>query len=286
MRSVDKKTAIRAGLSAVVGVLIYVGLVLFYIPGANSIFSSQQPLDYFMGFETDDLNDLGSSPVGSSGDAGAEVVSNPTHSGDHALALHVNDAVPGAGVGARIDNEVFESQGYFGGENLPDAAYYSAWFYIPEFVSLDGGDDWNIFQFRQTYPVDNGYTRHLIDAIKLWDLGGGYGFTLESQIDAQGNWDIDESRKWESDRVKVSPEEWFQVKVFRAFGDVADGHYTVWVNDVEIFDLELPTEMYGDPWDDFGLWRRRWSVNSYVTGNNHQPDSHTLVIDDLEIRTD
>lgn len=269
------------------GVIIYVGLVLFFIPGASSVFARQLPLAYLVGFETGDLDELGSSPVGVSGTAEAEIVDGPTHSGNGALALKVRNAVSGTGVGARIDDDVFESQGYFGGENLPDEAYYSAWFYIPEYVNLGGDSTWNIFQFRQTYPNDDGgYTRHLIDAIELWDVGAGYGFTLESHIDAEGKWGLTDSRTWQNDSVRVAPGEWFQVKVLRTFGGVDDGHYTVWVNDRQIFDLDIPTEMYGDSWDDFGTWRRRWAVNNYVTGDNHKPNTHVLYIDDLEIQTD
>lgn len=288
MRSVDKKTALRAGLSAVVGVLIYVGLVLLVSNGiGDQVSATVLPVDYRVGFETGDFSELGPSPFTNSGDAEAVVVTDPTHTGEHALAMTVTDADSGTAVRTRIDNDVFQDRGYSGGHNLPDEAYFSVWFYVPEYVSLGGGDPWNIFQFKQTYPVTgSGYTRRMIDAIKLWDLGGDYGFTLKSNIDAEGNWDSGNFREWQSDEVRVSPGEWFQVKVLRTYGDSDAGHNTVWVNDVEIFDLDMATEMYGDAWDDYGPWRRQWTVNNYVTGDNHDPNTQTLFIDDLEIRTD
>jgi hypothetical protein len=270
---------------AVVAVIVYVGVVLFAINrNENQRPGATLELEFNAGFETGDFSELGPSPFTNSGSGAAEVVSEPTHSGRYALAMKVTDATPGVGVRTRVDGDIFEDQGYFGGENLPDEAYFSAWFYIPQYVDLDGGDPWNIFQFKQTYPNGTGYTRRMIDSIKLWDRGSDYGFTVKSNVDAQGNWDNTDFREWQNDTVRVGPGEWFQLKVLRRFGGVGDGHYTVWVNDTEIFDLDIPTEMYGGPWDNWGQWRRQWTLNNYVTGE-HEPNSHSLYLDDLAVRS-
>lgn len=271
---------------AAVAVTVYVGLVLFAINGDRGEQSvANRSLEYAAGFETGDFTELGPTPFTNSGSGEAEIVRQPTHSGNHALAMTVTNADAGVAVRTRVDNEIFEDQGYSSGENLPDEAYFSAWFFIPEYVDLDGSDTWNIFQFKQTYPDSSGYTRRMIDAIKLWDRGGDYGFTVKSNIDARGEWDSDNPREWQSDVVRVLPGEWFQIRVLRRFGGVGDGHYTVWVNDSEIFDLDIPTEMYGGSWDNWGQWRRQWTINNYVTGDNHQPNTHTLYIDDLAVQS-
>ncbi len=266
-------------------VMAYAGLVwLFYDGNSAQGVSGSHRLEFTVGFETGDFSELGSNPFTNSGNAEADVVTTPTHSGGYALAMQVFDADAGTAVRTRIDNDIFEEQGYVGGENLPDEATYSAWFFIPEYVDLNGGDPWNVFQFKQTWPSGGGYTRRMIDAIKLWDRGGDYGFTVKSNIDDQGNWDSDNFREWQNEDLRVAPDQWFQIKVFRKYGGVGQGHLTVWVDDTQLFDLDIPTEMYGGPWDDWGPWRRQWTVNNYVTGA-HQPNTHTLYVDDLAVQT-
>lgn len=237
------------------------------------------------GMESGDLSEWAgvsaSSPGGSSTEYG--VASSVAHSGQRSMYMRLVDSVAGTGIRARVDNNI---PGYSGGENLPDDAYYSAWYYIPTHVDVSPNHSWNIFQWKQTCTVNGNPTRCHLEHMKLVDLDNGrYGFWLNSWTDSDtGDWG---NGIWiilaKNEQITVGVGEWFHIESRRVYDQGTNGRITTWVNGQQIWDVTgIKTE---HNWDySFQGWRRQWTVNSYNTASNgHTPSTHTLYVDDATV---
>lgn len=211
------------------------------------------------------------------GNGDAELATDASYTGNYSLALSLKNSSAGDGIRARVDKNV---PGYSGAKNLPDDAYYSAWFFIPTHVSLSGDDSWNIYQWKQTRPDGNGYRRNYLEAIRLVDLGDRYGFNMKSRTDTSGNWANSNRRMLaENTKVTVKAGQWFHLESRRVYDQGFNGRITTWVNGQMIWDVTgIKTEY---DWD-FPNWRRQWTVNNYNIGD-HSPNTHTLYIDDARV---
>lgn len=194
--------------------------------------------------------------VSISGDAAVEVQSDVTHSGDYALKL-INYGVDGSNnAGVRMN-----FQGPLGPDpfNLPNEAYYSAWFYIP--FAFEGES--NIFQFKQDQTTDDGRSRVMLWKIALvWQPDGTYEVQFSTRIDqATGDWQPDVMRLGVAgENVRVG--RWFHLETFYKWDRDGNGRTTVWLDGIEVWDQP---NMY--TWArnlEYSHRPREWTLNHYL----------------------
>lgn len=238
--------------------------------------------------ESGNLNEWDGFDISRNGDAYAST--RYAKSGRYSMAMEVTNASSGTAVRAKAH----DVDGYSGATNLPNDAYYSAWFYIPSYVHVGDGngngssDGWNIFQWKQA-GYRNGNTHlKLLEAIKLVDWGNGYGLRLQTRTSSSGQWIHPEVRTIaDSKGPLVGVGQWFHIEARRVWHET-NGRITVWVNGKQLWDLTGIKTLYDVNDSD---WRYNWTsgnrsrfylVNNYVT-DDHRPNSHILYVDDARI---
>lgn len=148
--------------------------------------------------------------------------------------------------------------------NLPDEAHYSAWYYLPQSVSV--GAYWVVMKFRmRTSPADPGSDTERFD-LDLKSLPSGQ-MALRIFDHAQGG-----------DTAMVVPDPlvpvggWFHLEAFYRNASDATGRLTVWLDGVLVADLAKPTGTPG--------WVG-WDVCSIAA--NLTPATVSLYVDDCAI---
>lgn len=184
-------------------------------------------------------------------EASYDLVTSPVHSGRHAAAFQVAGDYPTVdGLQARCARA----------GQLPQAAYYGAWFYVP--VEVTSTDNWNLFHFD-----GNGADVHH----DLWDVSlavtGGvlraYVFDfLRMMVRATGS------------QADVPVGEWFHLEVYWERAKDATGTFALYVDGVEALSL---TDLSTDD-SDAGA---EWYVGNLAT--EVAPRPNTLYVDDVTI---
>lgn len=184
-------------------------------------------------------------------EAAYAIVTSPVHSGTSAAAFQVSGdyADTGDGLQARCARHGI----------LPEAAYYGAWFYIPNPVT--SSNNWNLFHF-------DGNGRDVQH--ELWDVSLGVeGGTLRAYVfdflrmttrpvDAGG---------------EVPVGEWFHLEVYWLRSAEATGVFELYVDGVEALSL---TNLVTDDSES-----GEWYVGNLAT--ELQPRPNTLYVDDVTI---
>jgi hypothetical protein len=196
------------------------------------------------------------SPMGfcfATGSGSLSVVTSPVHSGQYAAAFSVQGgAVDGGGAQVRC-----VQQGLF-----PSAAYYGAWYYVPEFA-LNAGN-WNLLHFQGGVP---GQTLHGLWDVSLVNLGAGgplhvlfFDFLTGSAPD--------------SSAVPPIPlSQWFHLEVYFKRAKDATGELSVWQDGVMAVHL---TGLRTDD-TDWGQWYVGNLAAALV------PGASTVYVDDVTI---
>ncbi len=179
--------------------------------------------------ETGDLREWSADMKGGSAsdapDTSLAVSTDYAHSGRYSVKL-ANAAVSAA-----------EEVRLWRNDQFPQAAFYSAWFYLPR--GYQTANDWTIMQLRNPVPSDPSTISLLLD-VDLRSLPGGD--LILSVYDHRPEY----LRAATPDpAVPVPLESWFQVQVF--FDDSAggDGRFTLWMNDQLLYDLQRPFNVPG-----------------------------------------
>jgi hypothetical protein len=211
-----------------------------------------------------------------SGDADSQIVSSPVHSGAYANALTIHNADGnGSSPGVRMTYQGRGLADKTDPTNLPDEAYYSAWYFIPEFVSVDW---WNIFQWKAGYDDGSGRTARALYWHDLDEYGDELFLELQTRVTPEGDW----VKGW-ADTLAVSPVpiplgRWFHLESYYRWDASGNGQITTWLDGTRIWDVAgLTTEF---DWD-FDVYRREWTVNSYA--NRTTPSNHTIYVDDAAV---
>jgi hypothetical protein len=175
--------------------------------------------------------------------------------GKFAAKLTISDTADNtAGIGASLVQN--------GG--LPDQAYYSAWYYLPQSVSV--GLYWVIMKFRRAVPDAPGTAAELFDVNLTNPSPGVMGLRLfdHSIPPTQAQPKVD------SNSVAVNA--WFQLEAFYRAAADNTGHLTLWLDGKPILDLSEPTGPAG--------WVA-WDVVS--VGYALNPEPAILYVDDCAI---
>ena len=150
--------------------------------------------------------------------------------------------------------------------NLPIAAYYSAWYYLPRSVTV--GVYWVIMKFRLRNVVDDPSSEGELFDVNLKSLNDG-GMSLRLYVHqgfGGGDWPLDVV-----DPV-VPVGDWFQLEAFYRVASDNSGRLTLWLDGKQILDKIGPTGP--TPW-------AAWDVASVA--DVLSPETATLYVDDCAI---
>ena len=223
--------------------------------------------------EDGDLREWYNSPS-VSGSGTAEASTENPHTGSYGLKLTANGL---AGIRMKVQTLGPDPK------NLPDDAYYSAWYHIP----FEGMRD-NVFQFKYA-DVDNAagthQTRRMICKASLEWNGGGYDLAYRSRLrQDSGMWVDGEADELAYAATNLPTGEWFHLEMRYVWGMDGTGRSTLWVDGVEAWDLRnISTE----PNNCVYLQEpRQWAVNHYLSSFNNDPNRTTWIfVDDAKIAT-
>ena len=208
------------------------------------------------GFENGDLSEW--TPYGSwlrqGNTATYDIQQSIVHSGDYAIKLTI-DTSSGTSQAAYL---------FFWNNQLPDAAYYSAWYYIPENIDTDVW--WNIMQWKSTYDGNTDHSR------PMFVLDGAIFNQTALSLCYLPDRDADK-KCWKQTDVALPKNQWVHIEVYYE-KDKNDGHVIVWQDGVKLFDITgYPTVL-----SDGSLY---YSVNHYT--DSISPDVSSIYIDDVAI---
>jgi hypothetical protein len=210
-------------------------------------------------FEGGTLEEWTSAPGGavsvSPSPPGSITVSAQHARGGRYAAQFVIDAQSGAGQ----QDAVLARQG-----DLPEAAYYSAWYYLP--VTVQVGGFWVISKLRRRTVADDPSTvTELFDVDLVNDPEGE--MTLQVYDHRQ------EATVPLAAAVVVPTGVWFQIETYYRNAPDATGALTVWFDGQTVVDLEA-TATSSTPWVE-------WDVTS--VGADLTPAQATLFADDCAV---
>jgi hypothetical protein len=148
--------------------------------------------------------------------------------------------------------------------SLPEAAYYSAWYYLPRTVAVGGF--WVVFKFRQRSNADDPASeRELFDLDLVQAPGGEMMLELyDHRVAAAAPLDDP------SPIVPVGV--WFHIEAFYRNAPDSQGRLTFWLDGRQIVDLNGPTS--STAWVE-------WDVVN--VGLNLTPSMESLFVDDCAI---
>lgn len=228
------------------------------------------PIAWQDDFETGDLS-LWPTDKGAGGESDSGLCSRPSegvsdeqaHSGQYSLKATINTRLGTAGCRQFRKHEV----------GLGQPLYYSAWFYFPEQIQVNGF--WNLFQFKANQngesgvfwklDVDNRPTGEMM-WILVWDG------PIEGPTPGMHG-----RREYPHSLMTLPVGQWTHVEVYLKQSSGFDGEIIVWQDGVELFNMSGVRTKFASGY-------QNWSVNNY--GNNLSPASVTLYIDDVVISTE
>lgn len=148
--------------------------------------------------------------------------------------------------------------------SLPEEAYYSAWFYLPQSASIPNApilQYWAIMRFRnRTVASDATSTRDAYD-IDIRSLASGPMFLRVFDYDA-----FDDAPMLES-APTIPLDHWFHVEAFYRNAPDASGRLAVWLDGRQVADIAKPTGALGwVGWSvgDMGMALTPMTVTVYV----------------------
>jgi hypothetical protein len=186
-----------------------------------------------------------------SSDGTLTLVDKPVHSGRYAVKSSISNT-----------NSPSLARLYRQGD-LPEEAYYSTWFYIPQVYSV--GDYWNVFEFSGRRDASNANTD-----LALWSLD------LRKDPDNQLEWYVYDKMGAQEllpiEPLKAPLGRWFQVTAFLRQATDQTGQLRFWI-DGKLFIDQTGLATVPSQW-------MSWSVGS-VAG--HMPQPADLFLDDAMI---
>ena len=205
--------------------------------------------------------------ISASGCGSAKAVAGPAHTGKNAGALTICNG--DGGVRMRVEGLVPTT-------SLPNDAYYSTWFSMPNGFT---GDDSNIFQYKQ----EHGTTKEVLFSIQAtWVAGSGWDLRLKGKINQTTDvWDGVQRVYGRSGAAGIyAPATgWFHLETRYVWSKTGQGRITTWLNGRLLWDRTgMTTEVAAWPYQDRP---RQWTINHYAKGIS--PLTSTIYIDDAAV---
>jgi hypothetical protein len=196
------------------------------------------------------------SPMGfcfATGSGSYSLVTSPVHSGRYAAAFSVNGVADAGGSQVRC-----VQQGVF-----PDAAYYSAWYYVPTWAQ--NNSLWNLLHFQGGVPGTG--NQHGLWDVSLVNLGDGGPLHVTF-------FDFLTGTVPDTSAVPPIPiGQWFHIEVYFKRAKDATGQFSMWQDGV------MAMSMTGLATDDTG-WGQ-WYVGNLADAL--LPPASTVYVDDVTI---
>lgn len=187
---------------------------------------------------------------------------------------------------ADMGGKMASTQLYVWGPNAPSTnnpdAIYTAWYFIPEKIDMQGVSWYNIFQWKARI-TDNSSRKTSVTHIEVrGGKGSGGNNYLQLYWTDWSSGRARDNRIPAVNRVDIPIGRWFKVQAryWHSTGNNNNGRIMMWQDDVLIFDQQnIPT--YPDRILGLRTTELQWSVNNY--GQNTIPAITTVYVDDASI---
>ncbi len=175
------------------------------------------------------------------------------HSGRYGVQLHVPDMNTGSSLGVRLFRWC-EAQTHA-------ALYYSAWYYLPQRVQVQGW--WHLMEWKSS----GSYNAKFMVGVANRADGSMYLYVERGQDSGGGRW---------SQSVRNVPVgQWFHVEAYVRKATDSSGRVTLWQDGVQLVDVTGVATANSDD--------LRWAVINY--GQYTTPSDVTIYADDARIST-
>lgn len=221
------------------------------------------------GFETGNFSELDG--IAPSGLTHYSVQSQIVHSGLYAAKLTILPFwfLPHPGVRLEWMNKrwtALDSEA-----NLPNRAYYSAWYYLPSYVETP----WlNLMQWKGWTPKNE---RAPILSVRLLGENAQMTLNLRHRVDSQGAY-VENGPVFAANTTPVPVGEWFEITTLYEYHQLPLGHVTTWLNGQKMWDVAGIQTEFSYPWH---AYPRQWTVNNYA--GSTKPAPYSLYVDDLRV---
>jgi hypothetical protein len=225
--------------------------------------------------------DSGSYPgtVAISGNAIVALSTKQVHAGRYSAALTIinADGLQKPEPGVRMEYNAKGAPNPTDPKNIPDVAYYSAYYYFPQNVISEW---WNVMQWKQAMIESNGnQTRIPVYSIHPLYQNGNMSFYLRSRVDASGNY-RDPAVIIAGSTRAVPLKKWVLLECMYRWSKLADGQITCWMDGQLLWDVKNIITEFDIP---YRQYPRQWTVNNYA--GMTLPTTHVLYVDDMAVRT-
>lgn len=232
------------------------------------------------GFESGSFNawDI----ISASGFGNRAIQSEIVHSGRYAARLTIRAqrapeamlAAPGVRLGYHGKKLAAASDP----ANLPDAAYYSCWYYLPEPVETA----WlNLMQWKQARITSKTkQTRDPVAFVCLRGQGGVMSLSLRYKVAVATGRYVEPGMALGEDLTPVPVGEWFELRSLYVWSKTAEGRIATWLNDRLLWDVAGIQTEFDRPYHSYP---RQWAVNNYAA--RFRPSPYTIFVDDCRVWT-
>jgi hypothetical protein len=244
-------------------------------PQADALSSSG--LVWFADYETGDTSQWDGAWI--TGDASSEITTTMAHSGRYGNALTISNANgSGSTPGVRMTYQGRGLADKTDPKNLPTAAYYSAWYYVPDHVTVTW---WNILQWKTGYDDGTGRTARPLYWHDLYNEDDGTLYLeLKTRVNDNGQWVEDLATTLATSPMPVPIGQWFHLESYYKWDRNGNGKLTTWLDGIQIWNVSGITTEFDWP---FNVYKREWTINNYA--HDTTPTTHTIYVDDAAIST-
>jgi hypothetical protein len=242
---------------------------------------------WFANHETGEYSTSGWEGPWDSGDATITFATGRVHSGKYALRLTIDTTNGTAAVRLPVQRVTVDGQLVV----LPDAAYYSAWYYIP--AGIRPNSWWNVMDFKSAY-------RRISDGVGwsdpvyrfgLWPSADGANYTLAlyDHVGSDGRY-VPGGQKDPGigtvarSAVEFPADTWVHFETFYKWSIKTDGRITSWIDGKMAWDVQNIITEYDQSLEidhEPVALPRQWKVNHYSSGL--KPSPATIWVDDAAI---
>jgi hypothetical protein len=162
-------------------------------------------------------------------------------------------------------------------KNVPDEAYYSAWYYLPPVETL-----WlNIMQWKQGHQTSpTRQAREPVAFVKLKGSSNQMTLELQHRVSAEGTYLPGSNMLAERPDVPVPVNEWFELTSFYRWDKGHAGRIATWLNGQSLWDVEGIQTEYDQPYLEYP---REATFNNYAA--SVKSERYGLYIDDIRVWT-
>lgn len=192
------------------------------------------------------------------GTSNIQISDDVAHSGKYSLKLSLTGAENGQKQGARIFRRWLDGNNQM---PLPEEAYYSAWYYIPQNYEISRW--WNIFQFKS-----RGASSEPMFSFNVGNLDNGEMYLYV--------WDKANGKAHRQENPLILPiAKWFHLEAFVQARSTQSGQLVIWQDGIKIIDAVNIRTLRGEG------DRLHWSVNNYT--DDIVPSDPVIYVDDCAI---